>query len=684
MAEGRNNCWICKGLGRSFIFSALLAPLNMKKFLPIASLLVSLSMSAQTVLYTEDFESNPNTFDLNTADVGSTIGGANQWVVNDVYNGGSGDIVCLGIPINFTVPNTAGQPGGISNANGNYLHTLSTEGQADGVLNCYFQAADGFCTTPGNIFSAMNTDVSTMGFADVSLDFWWLCAGGPNIYGEVYYSIDGGSSWQLVNVPLAQYNNTSSWTQASSSMPAFGNQATLRFGFRFVNATSLTASDPGFGIDDVVITAMNTVANEISTDAINALEFCPSDLVEVDYTALGTYNPGNVFTAELSDANGSFASPTVVGTLASTTSGTIAGILPPGTTPGNGYHIRVISSNPPTTGTANVDDITVNAAPNAGVDSSVEYCNNGNAYSLFDELGGSPEPGGSWMGPGGAHNGLFDTSSDVDGSYTYTVTGVGNCAAASATVTVSLVQAADAGTPGNGNICEDSSPVPLFGLLNGTPQPNGSWLDPSGLPFSGIFDPNNHADGEYSYIVEGTQPCPNDTTVIMVEVKPAPNAGVGGTFTICNTDPALELFDLLTGGAELGGTWTDPDGNSFNGHVDPSTFPSGLYTYLIDGGACPESSAQVALIIEDCTSIEENADWSLGIGPNPLANELVIRSDRRLELLQLFNATGRLVHTQELAGQFNLRLPLNLPDGTYILQLQAEGIVHAERIVLVN
>jgi hypothetical protein len=66
---------------------------------------------------------------------------------------------------------------------------------------------------------------------------------------------------------------------------------------------------------------------------------------------------------QLSDANGSFSSPTVIGSVASTISGFVPCIIPPLTTAGTGYRIRVISSDPQVTGSDNGEDITITCPP---------------------------------------------------------------------------------------------------------------------------------------------------------------------------------------------------------------------------------------------------------------------------------------------------------------------------------
>lgn len=74
--------------------------------------------------------------------------------------------------------------------------------------------------------------------------------------------------------------------------------------------------------------------------------WCKTVPFNVTFQAFGTYNAGNVFTAQLSDASGSFVSPTTLGTLASVISGSIVANIPQENIVGGGYKIRIISSSP--------------------------------------------------------------------------------------------------------------------------------------------------------------------------------------------------------------------------------------------------------------------------------------------------------------------------------------------------
>ena len=86
---------------------------------------------------------------------------------------------------------------------------------------------------------------------------------------------------------------------------------------------------------------------------------CEGAALTVPYTGGVAVNPGNTFTAQLSNATGSFASPVAIGSISATTAGTINATIPVNTAAGTGYRIRVVSSNPVQTANDNGADLTV-------------------------------------------------------------------------------------------------------------------------------------------------------------------------------------------------------------------------------------------------------------------------------------------------------------------------------------
>ncbi|MDQ3192661.1 MAG: gliding motility-associated C-terminal domain-containing protein, partial [Bacteroidota bacterium] len=99
------------------------------------------------------------------------------------------------------------------------------------------------------------------------------------------------------------------------------------------------------------------IVNTITTGSISG-PLCSASQLSVPYTVTGTYT-SNTFTAQLSDALGTFITPVNIGTLVSNTSGTISATIPAGTS-GTAFRIRVISSNPSITGTDNGTNLIIN------------------------------------------------------------------------------------------------------------------------------------------------------------------------------------------------------------------------------------------------------------------------------------------------------------------------------------
>lgn len=147
---------------------------------------------------------------------------------------------------------------------------------------------------------------------------------------------------------------TSTGTTTTTFTPNFGSAGTY-----YVVCESTYPAPCGVVTSNEVV--INVVSNTITTSAISGSPFCAGASVSVPYTIAGTYTGGNVFTAQLSNSSGSFASPTDIGTATSTAAGTITATIPAGATTGAGYRIRVISTTPAITGNDNGTNLTINA-----------------------------------------------------------------------------------------------------------------------------------------------------------------------------------------------------------------------------------------------------------------------------------------------------------------------------------
>ena len=222
-----------------------------------ALLLANFGIS-QTTLFTETFETG-NKFTMNSSDLSASTTD-NIWQMNNTYTGGSASITCAGITQTIPISNTAAQPSGItSGPTSNYMH-IAAQVAINAGINCssYAPAVSICGITSGSNFSKMTTSISTTGYTGIKFNFWWTCVGSNDAFGEVYYSLDNGANWVSKQ---SNFNNTSTWTQTSLSDSAWDNQSSIIFAFRFVNntTTSTTADVPAFSVDEITVTADNSL-----------------------------------------------------------------------------------------------------------------------------------------------------------------------------------------------------------------------------------------------------------------------------------------------------------------------------------------------------------------------------------------------------------------------------------------
>ncbi len=90
------------------------------------------------------------------------------------------------------------------------------------------------------------------------------------------------------------------------------------------------------------------------TTSVGITNACLGSGFTIDYSSTNaTFVIGNVFTAQMSDASGSFVSAVTIGTLVSTAVlGSINVTIPSNTIPGSNYRIRVVSNDPIITGSS--------------------------------------------------------------------------------------------------------------------------------------------------------------------------------------------------------------------------------------------------------------------------------------------------------------------------------------------
>jgi hypothetical protein len=235
--------------------------------------------------------------------------------------------------------------------------------------------------SPNNLMAFFRNTNSTDNITQLTIDYnaerYRINTAAASI--QFFYSLNG-STWVAVtagDIATASFpTGASSYTMASPlvvpktgiTISSLAIAPNSDFYLRW-NINTTGSNSQGIGIDDVSVTATFLApTNVITTTTLSSSTFtvnCSTPATgTIDFTSTGTFTAGNIYTAQLSNASGSFASPTSIGTLSSTAnSGTINITIPAGTTTGSGYRIRVISSTPATTGTDNGSDISITLNP---------------------------------------------------------------------------------------------------------------------------------------------------------------------------------------------------------------------------------------------------------------------------------------------------------------------------------
>ena len=192
------------------------------------------------------------------------------------------------------------------------------------------------------------------------------------IHGDADYQIIANGTEEPANMHVA--TAVSSFTRTSNANGAYTwRRLSIPFNnngpctdVRYILLTATTNETPGTGstnddlfVDDVLLVYNPTLRME----QLASNEFATNSTISIPFTLSGTMSPENLNTApnmviaQLSDANGSFSSPTELGRVTTNASGSITAQIP-NVPAGQHYKIRVVSTNYPMVG-GNIQEISI-------------------------------------------------------------------------------------------------------------------------------------------------------------------------------------------------------------------------------------------------------------------------------------------------------------------------------------
>ncbi|MCX6232783.1 MAG: hypothetical protein NTZ33_14690 [Bacteroidetes bacterium] len=504
------------------------------------------------------FTSSTSTFTFNGS-AAQSIGGTTATTFNNLtISNASGVNLSINVTVNGILNLTNGivTPGSytltIANSSGSAVSGGSTTSFINGALI--------------RLLTSGETYNFPVGKATTYLPFGFTSVTGTNpfVKVEAFNGNAGGSA----SSPLISLSNTEYWYASivsgtySGGVVSLTRQTALNL-FESIgrNTTTLNgaySSLNGNVSGTSVINSDNTAnllgyflfatKKSLTCGTISPVSYCQGSAINVPFTATGTFDAGNDFTAQLSDSSGSFASPTDIGTLTSQTSGTINATIPISQIPGTSYRIRVISSSPSMISNNNGTNITIKKS---GIVNSVmpfSRCGPGsvtlNASASLGTINWyNSYTGGSLLGSGNNY-----TTPNISYNTTYYVEATYNgCPSSTRTaVTAYVVPLTSVTASGGGTYCPGDT---ITLTSSGSNIANQFWTGPNGF---------------YS-------PYPN------IVFNNATSA-INGTYTI--TGSALSGINLVTNGDFESGNTGFTTSYVLAQHVYNGLWPEGTYDVM--------------------------------------------------------------------------------------------------------
>ncbi|MEZ4936386.1 MAG: T9SS type A sorting domain-containing protein [Crocinitomicaceae bacterium] len=420
-----------------------------------------------------------------------------------------------------------------------------------------------------------------------SVTFWYkvnLVTGGNtgratfSIHNNSNYQDPGGTASNLVANAADDNLVSTTWTRKAMAFNYTGNGASASY----VLATFTTNPVGGAGDagDEVFVDNVLMIYN--MTPSYSISDICQGESFNLTYTCNATIADSNkTFYAELSNASGSFASPTVIGSttrnVGQAASGTISCTIP-SVPAGSGYKIRVRHANEDLAEVAGTA-FTINAPAVAGT-ATPTASNNCTTQNGQVAVSGSTGTGfelfnGSGVSQTSNTTGTFTGLNP--GTYYVEVTDVNGCMATTSTVTVNAPTNPTAGTTTPTASTSCTSP-------NGAVNVSGS----NGTTFE-LFDSGNNSQGSNGtgsfsslspgdyYVEITTNGCMTTTSTVTVNAPTAPAAGTATPTDVTNcTSPNGQVVVTGSGGTSF---------ELFNSsNVSQTSNGTGTFTGLAAGG----------------------------------------------------------------------------------------------------
>jgi hypothetical protein len=432
----------------------------------------------------------------------------------------------------------------------------------------------------GNVF-VTGTTKSTTDIA--STGSWDATYGGNSDAFLMKFSSNGGRLWGTYYGGFGEDIGIATFVDQAGSTVVSGYTASTTD----IATTNGWDQIFGGGIYDGFLVKFNE--NQINLQPLSKNTYCQNESISISYTVVGSFLSPNTFTAQLSNSFGSFASPTIIGSVSSTTSGTINCRIPSNIVYGSGYRIRIVSSNPNVQSDDNGSNIIIHELPNTVISGSAITClgQSPYTYSVPSMVGHTY----FWQTPNrgtimGSNSGnmvtirwLMTGQDTVKVKQTNITTGCMK----DTTFIVNIQQSPNPIIQGNSSVCSRSYNIG-YSVVN-IPGHSYQWFSPNKGSINGSTTSNaisvNWIDaGTDSIRVRETNiqtGCFKDTS-FKVTIQPLPNPVISGKQNVCVNSMNNDYSILNIPGHTY--QWFTPKKGIING---PQTYHSVSITWTESG-----------------------------------------------------------------------------------------------------
>jgi len=320
--------------------------------------------------------------------------------------------------------------------------------------------------------------------------------------------------------------------------------------------------------------------------------YCTGQCYTLPFTGIGTFTAGNVFTAQLSDATGSFAAGgTTIGTLTSTSSGSINICIPASFPAGTNYLLRVTSSKPNYCSIVRCNTITISSGPTVTLSAPPNLCA-GSSATL------TASGGVSYLWSTGATTSSITVNPAA--TITYTI-GISNGICTKDTsIKVTVHPTPTVSLAGPDTLCSGATGILTATANGGTAPYNYNWSIAGASGSSVTIIPISTET--YTIDITDASGCSASAQHTVTVGGSTLAVTVGGTNSICAGLPAT-ICATATGGT---------GGNSFL--WEPGNIAAQCITVT------PGSTTQYTVTVKDNCGTKVNASMPVSVNPAPVVD----------------------------------------------------------------